>query len=146
VVTVSAAPSSVSLNAGTYRSGGTSSLAHDDGAYLRLSSSGGHTLWWGRITGVPNTLQSLTITSRGLSSAPCTQTISIWDWSAGGWRAVGTRALGTSETETTLTPAGTLASYVSGTSGDGDVAVRVGCTATTPFTTSDELLRIAYTP
>jgi hypothetical protein len=136
----------VSINTGTYRGGGISSLASDDGVHLRLSSSGGSTLWWGRITGVPNTLKTLSIVSRGFSSAPCTQTISIWDWTAGAWEGVGTRALGTSESETTLTPSGTLAGYVSGSSGNGDVAVRVGCAATGSFTTSDELLRIVYTP
>jgi uncharacterized protein YkwD len=144
--TVSAAPGSVSINAGSYLGGGVASLAQDDGVHLRLSASAGSTLWWGRFTGVPNTLRTLSVVSRGLAGAPCTQTISIWDWSAGTWRALGTRALGTSESETTLTPAGTLASYVSGTSGNGDVAVRVGCAATGAFTTGDELLRVVYTP
>jgi uncharacterized protein YkwD len=144
--TVSAAPSSASVNAGSYLGGGIASLAHDDGVHLRLSTSSGSTLWWGRFTGVPNSLQTLSITSRGSSSAVCTQTISAWDWSAGVWRPLATRAVGTSETETVVPVGGTLASYVSGSTGNGDVAVRVGCAATGAFTTSDELLRIAYTP
>lgn len=143
---VSAAPSSVSINAGSYVSGSVSSLSADDGSYLRLFATGGSTLWWGRITGVPNTLKTLSVTSRGFASAACTQTISVWDWTTGVWRAIGTRALGTTEFETVVPVAGALANYVSGSSGNGDVAVRVGCSGGGAFTTSDELLRIAYTP
>lgn len=143
---VSAAPSSVSINAGSYLGGGVSSLAADDGVHLRLATTTGSTLWWGRITGVPNTLTTLSIASRGLSSVPCTQTISIWDWTYGTWRSLASRAVGTTESGTTVTVGGTLANYVSGTSGNGDVAVRVGCAGSGSFTTSDELLRITYTP
>jgi uncharacterized protein YkwD len=144
--TVSAAPGSVSINAGSYLSGGIASLAADDGVHLRLSTTTGSTLWWGRFTGVPNTLKTLSITSRGLSSAVCTQTISAWDWTAGVWRPLATRAVGATESETVVPVGGTLASYVFGSTGNGDVAVRVGCAGTGAFTTSDELLRIVYTP
>jgi uncharacterized protein YkwD len=144
--TVSAAPSSASVNAGTYLGGGIASLAADDGVHLRLSTTTGSTLWWGRITGVPNTLKTLSIESRGLSTAACTQTISIWDWTTGVWRSLASRAVGTSESGTTVAVTGTLANNVSGTTGAGDVAVRVGCAGTGSFTTSDELLRITYTP
>ena len=143
---VSAAPSSVSINAGSYLGGGVSSLAADDGAHLRLAATTGSTLWWGRITGVPNTLTTLSIDSRGLGSVPCTQTISIWDWTFGTWRSLASRAVGTTESGTTVTVTGTLANYVSGSTGNGDVAVRVGCVGSGSFTTSDELLRITYTP
>lgn len=143
---VTASPSSATLNAGSYVSGGVSSLAADDGAYLRLSSTNGSVLWWGRITGVPNTLKSLAVTYRGFSSAACTQTLSLYNWSAGAWTSLGSGALSTVETETGVSAGGTLADFVSGSAGNGDVAVRVGCSGSTPFTTSSELLRIAYTP
>ena len=143
---VTASPGSATLNAGSYVSGGVSSLAADDGAYLRLSSTNGSVLWWGRITGVPNTLKSLAVTYRGFSSAACTQTLSLYNWSVGTWTSLGSRTLGTVETETGVSAGGTLADFVSGSAGNGDVAVRVGCTGGTPFTTSSELLGIAYTP
>jgi hypothetical protein len=55
--------------------------------------------------------------------------------------------VGTSEVSATLTVAGTLADYVTGTSGDGDVAVRVRCTRgdSTSFYTSGDLMKIVYT-
>jgi excinuclease ABC subunit C len=54
--------------------------------------------------------------------------------------------VGTSEVSATLTVAGTLADYVTGTSGDGDVAVRVRCTRgdSTSFYTSGDLMKIVY--
>ncbi|MBA2460357.1 MAG: hypothetical protein H0V45_01100 [Actinobacteria bacterium] len=145
--TVTGTPSSATLNAGTYVSGYVSSLAADDGAYLGLASTNGSVLWWGRITGVPNTLASLAVTYRGFSSTACTQALSLFNWSTGVWSPLDSRALGTSETETAVTVGGVLADFVSGTTGSGDVAVRVGCTThSTPFTMSSELLKIAYTP
>jgi len=143
---VTAFPSALTVNAGTPVAGGPSSLAADDGAYFRLSSSGASTVWWGRITGVPNTLTSLTVTYRGFSTTACTQTLTIWNWQTGVWSSLGSRTLGTTETETVATVTGALANYVSGTTGNGDVAVRVACAGSyfTSFTTSSELLKITY--
>lgn len=144
--TVSATASSATLNTGSYVSGGVSSLTADDGGYLRLASTNGTVLWWGRITGVPNTLKSLTVTYRGFSTAACTQTLWLYNWSTGVWTSLGGRSLGTVETETVATAGGTLAEFVSGATGNGDVAVRVGCTGGGAFTTSSELLKVTYTP
>ena len=143
--TVSASPSSATLNTGSYVSGGVSSLGADDEGFLRIASTGGAVAWWGRITGVPNTLRTLAVTHRGLASAACTQTLSIYNWSAGVWTSLGSRTLGTVESETAATAGGTLADFVSGTTGNGDVAVRFACSGAA-FTTSSDLLRIAYTP
>ena len=143
---VSATASSATLNTGSYVSGGVSSLSADDGAYLRLASASGSVLWWGRITGVPNTLKSLSVSYRGFSSAACTQTLSLYNWRTGVWTSLGSRSLGTVETETVAPAGGTLADLVSGTTGNGDVAARVGCTGSGAFTTSSELLKITYTP
>ncbi len=143
---VSATASSATLNTGTYVSGGVSSLAADDGAYLRLAATSGSVLWWGRISGVPNTLKSLSVGYRGFSTAACTRTLWLYNWSAGVWTSLGSGSLGTVETEAVATAGGTLADFVSGTIGNGDVAVRVGCTGAGAFTTSSDLLRITYTP
>ena len=142
--TATASPSTLTVNTGTVRGGGPASLAADDGAYFQVASLGGSTLWWGRINGVPNTLTSLSVTYRGLSTAPCTQTIWIWNWQARVWSSLGSQSLGTTEAMTATTVTGTLASYVSGTTGNGDVAVRVGCTSGASFTTSSDLLQITY--
>jgi len=142
----SAFPSTLTVNAGTPLAGGPASLAADDGTYFQVASSGGSTMWWGRINGVPNSVTTLTVTYRGFSTTPCTQTLSIWNWQTGVWSSLGSRTLGTTEAETVATVTGTLANYVSGTTGNGDVAVRVACTGSyfTSFTTSSELLKIDY--
>lgn len=145
--TVDAFPSTLALNYGGYVGGGVSSLSADDGAYFRVNaSSSGNVLWWGRIVGVPNTLKTLKVTYRGLNTSPCTQTISIWNWQTGIWAALGSTTVGASEVGTTVVPTGTLADYVSGSTGNGDVAVRVGCSAYSSYSSSAELLKISYTP
>jgi uncharacterized protein YkwD len=146
--TVTAVPSAVTINQGSYLGGGVSGLSADDGVFLRVASSSGSVLWWGRMTGVPNTLKSLNVTYRGFSSSACTQTLSVWNWTFGTWSSLGSKAVGTTEIETTAPVGGTLADYVSGSTGNGDVAVRMGCSAGSlgSFTSSGELLRIAYTP
>ena len=83
--TVTAFPSALTINNGSYVSGGVSSLSADDGAYYRLNSVFGIVRWWGRIVGVPNTLKSLNVTYRGLNSSTCTQTIWIWNWQTLTW-------------------------------------------------------------
>jgi hypothetical protein len=54
------------------------------------------------------------------------------------------RSVGTMELQVDATPTGALADYVSGSSGDGDVAVRVRCSRSGSFFTSGDLLRITY--
>jgi hypothetical protein len=53
---------------------------------------------------------------------------------------------GPTETEASFTLTAALASYVSGTTGNGDVAVRVHCTRTDTvvFTTSGDLMRVTF--
>jgi hypothetical protein len=56
------------------------------------------------------------------------------------------RSLGTTEVQIDRFPSGALADYVSGTTGDGTLYVRVRCTSSSgAFTTSGDLLRITYT-
>jgi hypothetical protein len=88
------------------------------------------------------------VTYRGLTSATCTQTLYLWNWQTGSWTSLGSTSAGASELETTATATGSLADYVSGSTGNGDVAVRVGCSAYyfTSFSSSAELLQISYTP
>ncbi|MGZ8782028.1 MAG: CAP domain-containing protein [Gaiellaceae bacterium] len=143
---VSATPYTATLNTGTYLSGFVSSLNADDGRYLRLGSSSSSVLWYGRMSGVPNTLKSLNASYRGFSSAACTQTLWFYNWTTATWTSVGSSTLGTTESETVATATGSLADYVGGTTGNGDVVVRVGCTGSGAFTSSSDLLKITYTP
>jgi uncharacterized protein YkwD len=146
--TLIAVPNGATINQGTYIGGGVAGITADDDVFLRIGSSSGSVLWWGRFTGVPNSITSLKTTYRGFSSVPCTQTLYAWNWSLGYWASLGSTSLGTTESATTATVTGSLADYVSGSTGNGDVAVRVGCSAGSfaSFTLSSDLLYIAYTP
>jgi serine protease AprX len=146
-VTVNATPSSVTVYAGSIRSGGAGQLGADDNAYFAVNSTtwGTRTAdWYGRVGGVANGLRSLKVTYRGQSSASCTQTVYVYNWTTATWTSLDSRTLGTYEVEITKAVGGTLADFVSGTAGVGEVAVRVRCTKGSNFYTSTDLLRITY--
>ncbi|MDP9006569.1 MAG: hypothetical protein M3N15_06635, partial [Actinomycetota bacterium] len=110
------------------------------------SSSTYTTSWYGTFSGVSNSLGSLKLTYKGRHSRTCSQTVSVWRFTTNSWVQLDSRSVGTSEVQVDRLPGGTLADYVSGTSGDGQVHVRVRCTlGSASFTTSADLLRIAYT-
>ena len=64
------------------------------------------------------------------------------------WVQPDSRSVDGMKVAVTAVPTGTLADYVSGTTGDGDVAVRVRCvrigTGSTFFSTGD-LMKISFT-
>jgi serine protease AprX len=146
--TVTASPASVSLYYGSVRSGGAARLGADDNAFFEVNSTTSGTRasdWYGRITGVTNALQSLKITYRGRSYRTCTQVVYVYNWTTGAWVQLDSRSVSTSEVEVNASPTGTLADYVSGSSGDGEVAVRIRCSRSDgSFYTSADLLRITY--
>jgi hypothetical protein len=146
--TATASPTSVWLYTGTARSGDVSSLAADDNSFYEVNSSSGATYWYGRFNGIPNTLQNLRVTYSGLSSLTCTQNVRIWNWSYGYWVSLDTRSVGSTEVGLTVAPGGTLSAYVSGSTGNGDVAVAIRCSRSdsTSFFTSADFLQIAYDP
>jgi hypothetical protein len=135
----------VTLLSGTYRSGSASSLGAQDSASYQVDASFGRTSWYGRIYNVPNEIRSLTVTYRGSNTAACTQTVALWNWTTGVWSTWDSRTVSTATT-VTLPIGGTLANFVSGTSGPGDVAVRISCARTdsSAFTNSGDLMTIAY--
>jgi subtilisin family serine protease len=146
---VTAGPNATTILAGTHRSGTASSLAADDNAYYEVSSttSGQRTTdWYGTFTGVSNSLSNLRVSYTGKSSRSCTQVIFIWRWTTSSWVQLSSRNVGTTEVSiANLAPGGMLADHVSGTSGDGDVRVRVRCRRSSQsFFASGDLLRISY--
>ena len=146
--TATATPTSVAIYSGGLRSGDATRLAADDDAFYSVNSTTWGTRvadWYGRMTGVSNALTSLKVTYRGRSSHTCNQTIYVYNWTTGTWKSLDARSRGTSESELVLTVGGTLADYVSGTTGDGDVAVRVRCTRDSgSYYVSGDLLKITY--
>ena len=90
----------------------------------------------------------MTTTYKGKSSRTCPQTIRIRNHTAGTWTTLDVRSVGTSEVQVAdLVPPGTLAEYVSGPSGNGEVWVQVLCrrrSSAQSFVASGELLQIAH--
>jgi uncharacterized repeat protein (TIGR01451 family) len=142
--TVTAFPGSTYLFQGSVRSGGATNLGADDNSFFEVNSSGGVTYWYGRFNNIPNSLQNLQVASSSLASANCTQSLRLWNWTSGYWVTLDTRTLGPTEVGVTATAGGTLANYVSGSTGNGDVAVALRCSSFASFFTSTDLLKITY--
>ena len=99
----------------------------------------------GAFTGVTNDLSNLRTNYKGNNSANCTQTIAIWNWQTSAWVQLDSRTVGATEVAlNNLTPTGTLADYVSGATGTGELRVRVQCTANANRTSRGDLMNIVY--
>jgi Bacterial Ig-like domain len=141
-------PSSTTIESGSLRSGDASRLAADDNAYYEVNST---TSGWTRVaslygtfTGVSNSLTSLKASYAVKASASCSGTASIWRFTTSSWVQLDSRSLSTSEVLVqNLVPSGTLADYVSGTSGEGDVRIRIRCTKSfSSFYLSADLVKL----
>jgi subtilisin len=147
-VATTAAPGSVSVQSGSIRRGSVTSVATNDDVFFRTNSttSGTRTSsWTASFKGISNALRNLRLAYGGKSSATCTQTLSVWRWTTSTWVQVDSRSLGTTELAIDRAASGTPADYVSGTSGDGELRVRVRCTrSSSNFYASADLLRIVF--
>jgi hypothetical protein len=137
------------IYSGSPGAGDAARLQSDDGGLYQVvaaPSAARLTSWYGRVSDVSNALTSLTVTYRGSHSAACTQTIYLWHWATGYWVRFSSANAGPTESEITFTVTSALDDYVSGTAGDGRVAVRVHCTRSdaVAFTTSADLMRVTY--
>jgi hypothetical protein len=140
-------PSAFSVEVGSFASGSAASLNADDDGYLVVRSTRDTMIatWYGTFNGVDNAVATLAVTYRGKSSLTCTQLVSIFRWTDSTWVQLDSSSVGTTEVEVAgLTPPGTLADFVSGTTGTGDVRIRVSCSTTTSyFTLSGDLMKLA---
>lgn len=136
------------VDAGTLRAGTYSRLNADDNLFYEVNSttSGTRTSsWYGFTPGVSNALTSLRVAYKGKNSVSCSQSVQIWRWTTSTWVTLDTRSVGTTEVLIDKT-VGTPADYVSGTSGDGEVGLRVRCThGSASFISSGDLMRVTYT-
>ncbi|MDQ3821875.1 MAG: S8 family serine peptidase [Actinomycetota bacterium] len=149
VTTVTSAPSSFTITAGSLKGGSAASLASDDDQNLLVGSTTSGTRvsdWYGRIAAVGNALKSLKVNVRSRSTASCEQRVFVYDWTYGVWTRIDNRTVGTSEIGISVPVGGTLANYVSGSSGDGEVAVRIRCARGdyVSFTSSADLMSITF--
>jgi hypothetical protein len=148
VTTVTAFPARTTILNGTFRAGSAASLAANDNVFYQVNSTTFYTRTasaYAAFTGVSKSLSNLSIAYSGKNSISCNQTISIWRWTTNSWVQLDSRVVGTSEIALNLTPTGTLANFVSGTSGTGELRVRVSCSASTTFYASWDLMSITYT-
>jgi hypothetical protein len=120
----------------------------DDNAYYEVNSTSfpRTTAWYGSFTGVSNALTNLRVSYRGKNSRSCTQTVAVWRWTDSRWVELDSRTVGTGEVEiANRAPTGTLANYVSGTTGNGELRVRIRCrTSAGSFFSSGDMMRITF--
>jgi hypothetical protein len=70
----------------------------------------------------------------------------VWNWATNAWVQLDARSVGTTEVLVVRQAGGTLADLVSGTTGDGEVRVRVRCTTTSgSFYSAGDLMRVTHT-
>ena len=147
--TVSAAPVATAFVSGAWRSGSVANLSSADGLTYDTSSAYSGTnmsSWFGRFTAIPNSLQRLRVIDRAKSSRSCSQVLSLWRWSTSSWVDVDVRTVGTTAVSIDKAVAGAAADYVSGTTGDGELRLRVRCsTSAGSFLYSTDLMRISFT-
>lgn len=148
-VYASVAPSSVAISTGTLRTGTVTALAKADSSYYQVNSNTAATRAadWSATTAanIPNSTAGLQITYRGLNSRSCTETIYLYNYRTVAWVSLKTITVGTSAVTTVIVPSGTAADYVSGTSGNGTVKVRIKNTSTAgSFYTSGDQVAIGY--
>jgi hypothetical protein len=146
--TVSATPGVTVIQTGTAAAGNAAALSADDNVFFQVNSTTTGTrttAWYGSFTGVTNALSNLRVSYSGRNSASCTQAVHIWRWTTNSWVQLNSRSVGATEIALAdLAPAGAAADYVSGTTGDGEVRVRIRCTRTANFVASGDLMRITY--
>lgn len=137
-------PSTVSVVSGSVVSGGVNELASRDGSFFQVASTMGKNPqagWYGSVVGLPGDVTQLQVDYSGLNSQPCSQRISIWNWSTSKWSTLDTETVGSTEVDIDgLVPSGSVSLYVNG--GQANVQVTNSCTPA--FTTSADLLSVTY--
>jgi hypothetical protein len=149
--TITRAPASTTVTSGTLLSGNFASLAANDNSYLAVNSTTTGqrtTAWYGEFVGVHPGLTRLRVTYAGKNSQTCSQTVSIWNWTAKTWVRLESRPVGSTEVVIrNLVPPAPQSDFVGGpidSSGRGRARVRVQCQSGSNFTTRGDLLSINY--
>jgi 6-phosphogluconolactonase (cycloisomerase 2 family) len=143
-----ASPAATVIQAGTLRGGTAADLAADDNVYYQVNSTNSDNrtaTWYGRFTNIPNALSNLKVKYSGANSLTCNQRLQLKRWTDNAWVQLDNRSVGGTELQIEVSPAGKAADYVSGTSGDGDLQLRVRCTRSSPsFYASADLMQIRF--
>ena len=142
-------PLATAIEAGSLREGTYSRLAADDNLHYAVNSIASATRtasWNARIVGVANSTSQLKVRYRARASASCASTIAIYRWSTLSWAQIDSRTLGTTETLIERTLTGALGDYVSGSTGSGEVRLRLRCTSSLSsfYLAADQLALVHY--
>jgi uncharacterized protein YkwD/chitodextrinase len=125
VTGVTAYVNSVTLQSGTVTSGYATNLRAQDSVLYNVAGPG--VGWWAAFT-LPTTPARLSVTYAGSVTASCTQTLSIWDWTTSTWQVLDARPASSVPRSLAVTLTGSLARFVSQST--GEARVRVGCART----------------
>jgi glucose/arabinose dehydrogenase len=136
-------PTSAVIDTGSLAGGSYASLAADDNNYLSVSSAPNRvTSWYGRFTGIPQTLGLLRVTYSGGSAVSCPQTVAIYRWRDGSWVQLDSRTVMAETLIADLAPPGPAADYVSA---GGELRVQVRCRAAFKgYVMNADLLKIGF--
>ena len=149
IATMTGTPSGTTVQTGSFRAGSFANLGQDDNLFYQVTSTSSRTRtasWYGTITGVPNSLRSLTVAYRGKNTTVCSQVVYLYNWTNGTWVQLDSRSVGTTEALVQRSVGGTLSNYVSASTGDGEIRVRVRCThSSRAFYMSGDLMTVTFT-
>ncbi len=147
-------PTGTRIEAGSLNSGTFSRLAVANSSYYMVNSttSGNPrtTSWYAQFSGIPAGAANLTVTYVGSNSrANVSQTLYIWNWTAGAWVPIsGPTTVGTANVTVTVSiPTPTPpAAYIGTGSNKGLVRIRVGSTrtGTLNFVNRGDLMKLTY--
>ena len=144
-------PSAVTVNTGKAGTTGVSAMTADDNVRWSVTSTTASTrttTWTLSFSGVPNAVSALSATWRASATRSCTRVVSAMDFVRNVWVTVDSR--GTTTTESQVADkalAGTARDFVSGTTGPGEVRLRVKCTSkVASFREDIDLFRVSYRP
>lgn len=155
LVTASPTSAVIEPGGGSLAWGGAARLAANDDVFHQVNSTTSGTRvtsWYGAFSGVPNAIRDLQVDYSGRNTRPCGQTLSIWRWSDSSWVQIdplsGSRSVGNTEVSLSdLAVGGEPGAYVSGSSGDGELRVRVRCTRTSDnYAAWGDFMQIEYEP
>jgi Tol biopolymer transport system component len=143
-------PSTVVKEKGTVRSGDVSSLSFDDNDYYEVDAAGRRrsSVRWFATFQASNETHAFNVTYVGKNSLDCVLKLSLFDWTRATWATVSSQTVGANEELVRDLVLAATGDYVSGSSGSGEMRVRMSCARmdSLPFTSSADMLAVSYFP
>jgi hypothetical protein len=113
------------------------------GYALTSTTSGTRTATWNAtFRGIPNATPTMALEFVGRATRSCAQKLEIFNFTTSKWGPLHRRTMGTADGRPVQNVGGTVAHYVGGSSGNGDVKIRSTCTASANFTQTTDVLAL----